>query len=496
MAEHPHQTTNPEPKSEAKKVHPAVWVSSTYFAEGFPYAVVNNLADVLFVELGANLKTIGLTSLLHLPWNLKFLIAPVIDNFGSKRRWIIGLEVLLSIALLIFALSVTVQSIGLSLLALLFVALLSSIHDIAIDGYYLEILDTTEQTQWVGLRAPAYRIAMLLGGGGPALLLMTNTSWSFGLSVFTVFFAGLSLAHLFILPVSQQGTYRIRHLLNRSLLSYISIALLIVGSIYYLGIYKPIFILYRDLHTLAPSLIWFINTLGISGIIVICLCLTIFILLVTLPKTKNYLQKQNNIYAEAFVAFLERPGVAHTLWFVLFFRTGEAFLMKMRYPFLHSIGMDADAYGWAYGTWGLLAAMIAPALGGWLIAKNGLKQWLWPMVLAQNSLNITFWWLAWYSDFQIPSYTLITTIIVIESFGAGLGTAVFMVYLMRCSEEKHQAAHFALLTALMGTSFTVAGTTSGILAELLGFTYYFAFATIATIPGMLVIPWLRELKEI
>ena len=35
---------------------PAAWVSSTYFAEGFPYSVVNNLVEILFKELGASLQ--------------------------------------------------------------------------------------------------------------------------------------------------------------------------------------------------------------------------------------------------------------------------------------------------------------------------------------------------------------------------------------------------------------------------------------------------------
>ena len=43
-----------------------------------------------------------------------------------------------------------------------------------------------------------------------------------------------------------------------------------------------------------------------------------------------------------------------------------------------------------------------------------------------------------------------------------------MVYLMRCCDPAHKAAHFAILTALMSVSFTIAGVASGFLANALG----------------------------
>src|SRR5690606_11309352 len=75
----------------------------------------------------------------------------------------------------------------------------------------------------------------------------------------------------------------------------------------------------------------------------------------------------------------------------------------------------------------------------------------------------------------------------LENFGEGLGTAVFMVYLMRCCAPEHKAAHMAILTALMSVSFTVAGVGSGFVADALGLWRYFALSFAATIPGMLLV---------
>jgi PAT family beta-lactamase induction signal transducer AmpG len=89
-----------------------------------------------------------------------------------------------------------------------------------------------------------------------------------------------------------------------------------------------------------------------------------------------------------------------------------------------------------------------------------------------------------------PSLGAVTAVITIEHFGEGVGTAVLMVYLMRCCDPQHKAAHMALLTALMSVSFTVAGVSSGFLAEAVGFVSYFAGSFVATIPAMVLIPLL------
>ena len=93
-------------------------------------------------------------------------------------------------------------------------------------------------------------------------------------------------------------------------------------------------------------------------------------------------------------------------------------------------------------------------------------------------------WLAW---------APLTAVVLAEHAGAGLGTAVFMVYIMRTCDPSHKAAHMAIVTALMSLGFTLAGVLSGFLAESLGFTLYFGFTFVATIPGMALIFFIPHL---
>ena len=166
--------------------------------------------------------------------------------------------------------------------------------------------------------------------------------------------------------------------------------------------------------------------------------------------------------------------------------------MKMKWPFLSdAMGMSLPAYGWANGTFGFAASFAGTLIAGRLIGRDGLRPWVWPFVLAQNVLNLLFAAVAM-ADAPV-SIGWLTALLCVEQFGSGLGTAVFMVYLMRCVRPDHKAAHMAILTALMSVGFTLAGVMSGALASAMGFGSYFVLTFVATIPVMVLIPFVPHL---
>ncbi|WP_437592232.1 MFS transporter [Sorangium sp. So ce1000] len=175
-----------------------LWISSTYFAEGLPYAIAHKVAGEFFTAAGASLEIIGLTSLYGLPWNLKFLWSPLVDLHGSSRRWLVGAEI--ALAAIVLGLAAAADSGAVWLVAALFgaVAVAAATHDIAVDGFYLQALDKDAQAAFSGLRVGAYRLALLAGA-----LLVAFAGWaSFG-AAFAVAAGGLALlaiAHAARLP--------------------------------------------------------------------------------------------------------------------------------------------------------------------------------------------------------------------------------------------------------------------------------------------------------
>ncbi len=475
---------------------PGAWVTTTYFAEGYPYAIVNNLAEVLFKEMGASLQTIGLTSLFHLPWNLKLLWAPFVDQVETKRRWIVSVEVALTLGLVALALGVSSpRMIWATAAVFVAIAVLAATQDIAIDGFYLEALDAQGQSRLVGMRAMAYKVASLVVRG-PLVILIGWVGWRMGLAAAAVIMGLLTTVHARLLPNLESRRQPWSVLLRAALRPRI----VTVGAIIALVI-----VLHRRfgtgsawMHRIGDTLraVPWIGELSASGWIAFGLLAALVAGLVLRKRIVGRFTRGPGSYSTAFVDFMARPMVGRVLAFVVLFRAGESFLQKMKWPFLRDVlGMSLDQYGFANGTLGVIASFAGTFVGGWLISRHGLARWIWPFAALQNVLNLLYMGLAIAGAQTVLGIAPIAGVIMTEHFGEGLGTAAFMVYLMRSCDPAHKASHMAILTALMSVSFTLAGVASGFLARSMGFTWYFAFTFLASLPGMALIAFLPNLRD-
>ena len=141
------------------------WVAILYFAEGFPFGIVNDALPVFFRVHGVRLADIGLLSLVGLPWMLKFLWAPAVDLLGQRRTWVVGCQVFLTLGLLAI-LVVDPSHVSMILWAVVLgLAFFSATQDIAIDAYTIELLEQSEMGPANGVRVTAYRIALIASGG-------------------------------------------------------------------------------------------------------------------------------------------------------------------------------------------------------------------------------------------------------------------------------------------------------------------------------------------
>src|SRR5215212_4241625 len=137
------------------------WIPSLYFAQGLPYAFVMTVSVVMYKTLGISNTDIALyTSWLYLPWVIKPLWSPVVEMFGTKRRWIVVLQLVLGVSLALVALTLpTTRFFQLSLAMLWLMAFSSATHDIAADGFYMIALDQHAQATFVGIRSAFWRLA-------------------------------------------------------------------------------------------------------------------------------------------------------------------------------------------------------------------------------------------------------------------------------------------------------------------------------------------------
>ncbi len=484
-----------ETREQRGPSHPAAWVTTTYFAEGFPYSLVNNVAEVLFQALGASLQAIGLTALFHLPWNVKFLWAPLLDRYETKRRFLVGCEVVILALVLVLAVLGSTPTLGSLTFVFLLLAIVSATHDIAIDGYYLEALDKTGQSKWVGMRAAAFRGATVMCSG-PLLFLVDEAGWRVSWLSAAAVAAILLAYHATFLPRVEARQAPLRTWLTPKRVQVIAAIAVVVVVVALIDRRFPfISAIGARLRAIVEPIPW-LGQLDLEGWIGLVLLTIIVGTLALLGRVHRWMARHDSPYARAFVTLLDQPLMGRALAFIMLFRLGESFVMKMRMPFLRGpADMDLGTYGLINGTLGWGATIAATIAGGWLISRHGLRRWLWPFVLAQNIPNLLYAWAAGQPEPAALGHVVLGAIVIGEDIGAGLGTAAFMVYIMRCVDPRHKATHMAVLTAIMSLGFTLAGVASGFLADALGFSVYFLLTFVATVPSMVLLPFVPHLDD-
>lgn len=172
-----------------------IWLlGSLYLAQGIPYGFFTQALPVLLREQGLSLKAISATSILFLPWMLRFLWAPLVDHYSTRRRWLLPLQ----LATVVVALSLAGTDPATNLWPILFglfvFNLICATQDIATDGLAVNTLGTRERGLGNGIQVGGYRIGMIFGGG---LLLWISAmhGWE------AMYFGMAGLLALTVLPV-------------------------------------------------------------------------------------------------------------------------------------------------------------------------------------------------------------------------------------------------------------------------------------------------------
>jgi PAT family beta-lactamase induction signal transducer AmpG len=141
-------------------------VALLYFIQGAPAAILWEVLPVYFRLHGVSLRAIGGLRLLELPYSLKVFWSPLVHRYGDRRVWVTAC--MLGIGGVLLGLPwVDVAKVGwIVLLLILALTTLSATQDIAIDSYSVGLIRREEEGAANGVRASAYRVALVFVGGG------------------------------------------------------------------------------------------------------------------------------------------------------------------------------------------------------------------------------------------------------------------------------------------------------------------------------------------
>jgi PAT family beta-lactamase induction signal transducer AmpG len=150
-------------------------------ASGFPNQLTESALQAWLKDSGVSLTKIGVMSYVAMPYLLKFLWAPLIDRYplpllGRRRGWIAVMQILLAIAIALFALQNPVQ--GLTAIAVCAVAIVffSATQDIGIDAYRTDVSTPSERGPAAAVTNLGYRSAAWLASAF-ALLVAEHFGW-------------------------------------------------------------------------------------------------------------------------------------------------------------------------------------------------------------------------------------------------------------------------------------------------------------------------------
>ncbi|MGH8034214.1 MAG: AmpG family muropeptide MFS transporter [Lysobacterales bacterium] len=152
------------------------------FTSGMPLYVLIQLVPAWLRSHEIDLATIGLFSLISLPYTWKFLWSPVMDRFswpflGRRRGWALVTQVLLFFSIGGLGQFNPTASLHLIVLLVFLVSLFSASQDIVIDAYRRELLADDELGLGNSFFVNAYRLASLVPGA-LALILSDHLPWA------------------------------------------------------------------------------------------------------------------------------------------------------------------------------------------------------------------------------------------------------------------------------------------------------------------------------
>lgn len=398
-------------EARGKGRSPWLWVPTLTFADSLPAVAVMAISVILYKQLGlSNTAITFYTSWFYLPWVLKPIWSPFIDLVKTKRWWVLAMEILIGAALggVAFTIPTSFWLQG-TLFFFWVMAFAGASHCVAADGFYMLGLNPRQQAEFMGVRTLFDRLATIFGQG---------------------------------------------------------ILVMIAGNLQ---------VVFRNSISYSWSLLFY----GVMGVFLALWLWHNYSLPYAREDVKHKFVDVKTIwkgFLETFRTFFLKGNMVFAVLFIMLFRMPEGLLSKVSELFLidagHNggLGLSPQEYGLVQGTVGIIGIACGGLLGGWLVSRDGLKKWLWPMVVAFTLPQIVYVFLS----YSLPSsLTVINVCVFAEQFGYGFGLTAYMLFLIYYSRGEFKTSHYALASAMMSLSMMLPGIVAGALQESMGYRHFF-----------------------
>ena len=123
------------------------------FSAGVPFTLAASVLSTWLADIGINKASIGLFSLVAIPYSFKYLWAPFIDGLklpvlnklGHRKGWLILIQILLMLSIFFMGSLDPLKQLTLCAITAIVITFLSATQDIIIDAFRIEYLPFSDQ---------------------------------------------------------------------------------------------------------------------------------------------------------------------------------------------------------------------------------------------------------------------------------------------------------------------------------------------------------------
>lgn len=195
---------------------------------------------------------------------------------------------------------------------------------------------------------------------------------------------------------------------------------------------------------------------------------------------------------EPFADFMRHRGWYWILLLIVLFRLSDDYKAPMANIFYDDMGFTKAQIGYISKIYGMLATIIGGLLGGILVNHKGICYSLVITAILQGATNLVYIAQAAAGN---NIYMLAATICA-DNLAGGMATTAFVAYLSSLCNTAYTATQYALLSSLMSLTRDIVSSTSGCVAKIIGWPYFFALSGILVLPSLLLLAYMIKKKII
>ncbi|WP_234198493.1 AmpG family muropeptide MFS transporter [Shewanella sp. AS1] len=419
------------------------------FSAGLPLMLVFSTLSFWLREAGIDRTAIGYFSWIALAYGFKWAWSPLVDRLslpiftkllGRRRGWMLFAQLLLVIAILGMSQSDPLKDLERLALFALMVAFASATQDIVIDAFRIDSAPEKMQAALAAAYQVGYRSAMIVATAGaltiaawldPDSEVYNLASWQMAYLVM----AGLMSVGIITTLMSREPQVESREADEKE--AELKLALAQKYP-------KPV----------AATLSW-LYTASV------------------LP----------------FIDFFKRYGRSAILILLLIscYRISDIVMGIMANVFYVDMGFAKAEIATISKVYGLIMTLVGAGAGGVLLARYGTMKILFLGAFMVAITNLLFAYQA------VVGYnvSLLTAVISIDNFSAGIATAAFIAYLSSLTSNGYSATQYALLSSIMLLFPKFVAGFSGVYIDAFGYVNFFVAASIIGFPVLGLI-WLVQ----